>query len=155
MLERLPEQRNGPAMADHGECHHATAVPQDRGIERQMQGLAWLLPVLDRPEHQRAVERCRIDPLVGEPTPAAALPPGGQAMDHRELGLPVVETDGLAQQQPGDHPARQRQMALVADGAVLTEKAGQLSMEPGMGIHEGLVWCENPKLSRLSAHPMG
>jgi hypothetical protein len=45
-------------------------------------------------------------------------------------------------------------MAFVADRAVLTQEAGELSMEPGMGIHEGLVWCENPKLSWLPAHPM-
>ena len=45
-------------------------------------------------------------------------------------------------------------MTLVAGRAVLTEESDQLSMEPGVGIHEGLVWCENPKLSRLPAHPM-
>ena len=45
-------------------------------------------------------------------------------------------------------------MTLVADRAVLMEKAAQLSMQLGGGIHEGLDWCENPKLSRLPAHPM-
>jgi hypothetical protein len=45
-------------------------------------------------------------------------------------------------------------MTLIANRAVLTEKAGQLTVEPGVGIHEGLVWCRNPKLSRLPAHPM-
>jgi hypothetical protein len=45
-------------------------------------------------------------------------------------------------------------VALVADRAVLTEKVVQLTMEPGVGIHEGLDWCENPKLSRLPAHPI-
>ena len=75
-------------------------------------------------------------------------------MDHRELGLPVVETDGLAEQQPRDYPVQQRQMTLVADRAVLTEKAAQLIMQLGGGIHQGLDWCENPKLSRLPAHPM-
>ncbi len=45
-------------------------------------------------------------------------------------------------------------VTFVADRAVLTEEACELSMEPGAGIHEGLVWCENPKLSWLPAHPM-
>ncbi|MEY3928335.1 MAG: hypothetical protein RLZZ516_45 [Cyanobacteriota bacterium] len=45
-------------------------------------------------------------------------------------------------------------MALVRNGTVLTEESDQLNMEPGMGNHEGLDWCENPKLSRLPAHPM-
>ncbi len=66
----------------------------------------------------------------------------------------MVKTDGLAEQQPGDHPAQQRLVAFIADGAVLTQEAGELSMEPVVGIHEGLDWCENPKLSRLPAHPM-
>jgi hypothetical protein len=37
---------------------------------------------------------------------------------------------------------------------VLTEEGGQLTMEPGTGVHEGLVWSRNPKLSWLPAHPM-
>ena len=45
-------------------------------------------------------------------------------------------------------------MTLIGDWAVLTEESDQLSMEPGVGIHEGLVWCENPKLSWLPAHPL-
>ncbi|MFM7675133.1 MAG: rhamnan synthesis F family protein [Synechococcus sp.] len=94
------------------------------------------------------------DALVPKPAPAAALPAAGQAMDNRELGLPVAETDGLAEQQPREHPAQQLQIALVADGAVLTEKFIQPTMEPGVGIHEGLDRCDNPKLSRLPARPM-
>jgi hypothetical protein len=39
-------------------------------------------------------------------------------------------------------------MVIVADREVLTQEGG----EPGVGIHEALV--ENPKLSRLPAHPM-
>ena len=57
MLQRLPEQRDRPAMADHREHHYAEAVPEHRGVKGQMQGLARLLPVLNRPEHQRAIER--------------------------------------------------------------------------------------------------
>ena len=75
-------------------------------------------------------------------------------MLQRKRPLPVAKTDGLTEQQPGHHPAQQRQVTLVADGAVLTQEADQLSMQLGTGCHEGLVWCENPKLSQLPAHPM-
>ena len=40
-------------------------------------------------------------------------------------------------------------MALVANKTVLTQEAGELTVEPGWGIHEGLDWCWNPNLSRL------
>ena len=79
---------------------------------------------------------------------------GRQAASQRNGPLPLVKTDGLAEQQTGDHPAEQHQMALVADKAVLTQKAGELTMEPGVGIHEGLDWCENPNLSWFPAHLM-
>jgi hypothetical protein len=45
-------------------------------------------------------------------------------------------------------------MALIADGAVLTQEAGELTVEPGSGIHERLDWCDNPNLSWLPAHPI-
>jgi hypothetical protein len=45
-------------------------------------------------------------------------------------------------------------MALITDGAVLTQEAGELTVEPGSGIHERLDWCDNPNLSWLSAHPI-
>jgi len=45
-------------------------------------------------------------------------------------------------------------VALIGDGAVLTEEGGQLTMEPGTGVQEGLVWSRNPKLSWLPSHPM-
>ena len=48
---------------------------------------------------------------------------------------------------PGDHPAQQYQVTLVADKAVLTQEAGELSMEPGVGNHWALVWCDNPNVS--------
>jgi hypothetical protein len=32
--------------------------------------------------------------------------------------------------------------------------SSMIQLQPGVGIHEGLVWCRNPKLSRLPAHPM-
>ena len=68
-------------------------------------------------------------------------------MLQRQGPLPVAKTDGLTEQQPSHHPAQHRQVTLVADGAVVREEAGELSMEPGVGILAGLVWCENPKLS--------
>jgi hypothetical protein len=95
-----------------------------------------------------------INPGIRQPTPAAPLPAGGQATAQGDGSLPLVQRDRLAEKQSGDHPAQQHQMTLVAGRAVLTEKGDQLSMEPGVGIHEGLVWCENPKLSWLPAHPM-
>jgi hypothetical protein len=45
-------------------------------------------------------------------------------------------------------------MALIADEAVLTQEAGELTVEPGSGIHERLDWCDNPNLSWLPAHPI-
>ena len=152
MLKGLPEQRDGLVVIDHGEHHYAEGVPPHGGIKGEMQAVAWLLPVLDRPEQQRTIERVHLDAPIAEPTPAAALPTGGQVMAELQGSLPVTETDGLAEQQLGDHLAQQRKVPLVAGGAVLTEKGGQLSMEPGVGIHEGLVWCDNPKLSWPPAH---
>lgn len=67
---------------------------------------------------------------------------------------PVAETDGLAQQQPGGHRVQPHRVALVAGGAVLTQEADPLPMEPGMEIQQGLLWCGNPRLTRLPAHPM-
>ena len=45
-------------------------------------------------------------------------------------------------------------MALVGEVAVLTQQAEQLSMESGLGNHWDLVWCDNPNVSWLPAHPM-
>ena len=119
-----------------------------------MQGVVWVLPVLNRPENQRAVEGFHVNAAVGEPALTAPLPAGGQAMGQRQTRLPVVETDRLAEQQPGDHPAEQHQMALVTDGAVLRQEANQLSMQLGTGCHGVLVWFRSPTLSWLPAQPM-
>ena len=116
--------------------------------------MTWPLPLLHRPEHQRAVESLGINAPVAEPTAAAPLPAGRQATVQRDRTLPLVKTDGLTEQQTGDHPAEQHQVTFVADRAVLTEEAGELTMEPGVGIHEGLDWCENPNLSWFPAHLM-
>ena len=45
-------------------------------------------------------------------------------------------------------------MALVADRAVLTQEADQLSMDAGRGCHEDLDWFRSPTLSWLPAHPI-
>ena len=45
-------------------------------------------------------------------------------------------------------------MTSITGRAVLTQEAGELTVEPGVGIHEGLAWCRNPKLSWLPAHPI-
>lgn len=119
-----------------------------------MQGLAWLFPLLQRPEDQRAVQRFNINPTVAEPALTTALPAGRQAVPQGQHGLPAVETDGLAEQQPGHHLCQKHQMTLIGKGAVLTEEADQLTMEPGMGCHRDLVWFRSPTLSWLPAHPM-
>ena len=118
-----------------------------------MQGVAWVLPVLNRPEHERAIQRFHINAAVGQPAPAAPLPAGSQAMGQRQTRLPAIETDRLAQQQPDHHPAEEHQMAPIADGAVLTQEANQLSMQLGTGCHGDLVWSDSPTLSWLPAHP--
>ncbi len=66
----------------------------------------------------------------------------------------MVKTDRLTQQQAGHHPAQEHQMTLVTDRTVLTKESDQLTMEPGMGSHEGLAWCDDPNFSRLPAHPI-
>jgi hypothetical protein len=49
--------------------------------------------------------------------------------------------------QDSHHPTQQNLMTMVGYWAVLTEKGNQLTMEAGTGCHEGLVWCDDPKLS--------
>ena len=66
----------------------------------------------------------------------------------------MVETDRLAQQHPGHHPAQEHQMTLIGYRAVLTEKGDQLTMEPGTGCHGDLDWFRSPTLSWLPAYPI-
>jgi hypothetical protein len=80
MLERLPEQRNGPVVNHHGENHDAEAVPEHGGIQSQIQGVAWVLPLLERPEHKRAIQRLNVDATVGQLALTVPLPARGQAM---------------------------------------------------------------------------
>ena len=138
VFERLPQQRNGPAMADHREHHHADAVPEHGGIKSQMQGVAWVLPALDRPENQRAVKAFRIYPAVVQPALATPLPAGSQAVPQWQPGLPVIETDRLAQEQPGHHPTQEHQMTLVTGRAVLTDKGDLVQLAAGRGNPRGI-----------------
>jgi hypothetical protein len=154
MLPGLPQQRNGPAVSHYGENHDAETVPKHRGVEGQMQGVAWVLPVLDRPENEWAIEHLHIDAAVSEPALTAPLPAGSQAVPQRQTRLPAIEIDGLAQQEPGHHPGQEHQMTVVNNRAVLTEEGDQLSMEPGTGCHGDLVWFRSPTLSWLHAHPI-
>lgn len=118
-----------------------------------MQGVALVLPVLDRPDDQLAIQHFRIDAPVGQPALTAPLQAGCQAMGQRQTRLPAIKTDGFAQQQPGHHPGQKNQVTLIADGAVLTQEANHLSMQLGTGCHGDLVWSDSPTLSWLPAHP--
>lgn len=66
----------------------------------------------------------------------------------------AITIDSLAEQQPSHHSAQRHQMAFVAGVAVLTAENGQLTIEPGMGIHEGSICWKNPRLARLAGQPM-
>jgi hypothetical protein len=120
-----------------------------------MQALAWVFPVLNRPEKQQYIQRLKVDATVGKPALTAPLPAGRQGMGHGQPGLPAIEIDGLAQQQPGHLPAEEQQMTLIENRTVLSKKASELTVEPGVRIHKRLDWCDNPNLSWLPAHPIG
>lgn len=96
-----------------------------------MQAVVWLLPVLERPEHQGAIQLLNVDAAVGQPALTAPLPAGRQTTGHGQPGFPAIETDGLAQRQPSHHRGEQHQMTLVAGRAVLTQETDQLSMDAG------------------------
>ena len=113
MLQRLPQQWDRSAMADDGDDHHGDPDPENGGIGRQMQGLAWRLRLLHRPEHQRAIKALRIKPPVGERVVAAALPAGRHAASQQNRTVPLFKTECLAQQRAGHHPAKQQQMTLA------------------------------------------
>ena len=46
------------------------------------------------------------------------------------------------------------QVEFVAYRAVFTQEDGEISMDPCLGIHEGVVGSENPNLTWLPTHPM-
>lgn len=136
MLERLLEQRNRQSMVDNREHHHATAVPQYRGVRCQMQHFVLCLPVLDRLDHQRCIERPRrfIRCRATAARPAASWRRGNGAAARRFL---VIAAGGLAQERPGDDQLQRCKVALVGRMSVLTEEGDQPSMELGLGDHEG------------------
>ena len=107
--------------------------------------MAWVLPVLNRPENQRAIEGFHVNAAGGEPALTAPLPARGKAMGQRQTRRPAVETDRLAQKQPDHQPGEEHQMALVTDGAVLTAHSGA-----GHGNPRGLDWCRNSNFSHGS-----
>jgi len=154
MLQGLPQQRNGPDVSHHREHHNAEAVPQHRGVEGQMQAVVWLLPLLERPEHKRAIQHLNVDATVDQPALTAALPAGRQTTGRGQPGIAAIETNGLARRQPNHHPSKQHQMTLITDGAVLTQEADQLSMDTGRRCHRDLHWFRSPTLSWLPAHPI-
>ena len=104
-------------------------------ILRPSKGLAWVSPALDRPEDQRSVEPLGINAGIAKPALTMPLPAGRQTTPQLQAGLPVTETDPLAQQQPGHHPAQEHQMTLALNRAVLTEEGDQFSMKLGTGCH--------------------
>ena len=57
---------------------------------------------------------------------------------------------------PGfDEPVSEdHHMTTVTGGPVLTEEAGDLNAEPGVGIHERLHCCGNRKLSWFATNPI-
>lgn len=140
-------------MADHREHHHAEPVVQHCGVECQRQGLAWPLPVLNRPEDQRSVERLHVDAAIGEKALTPPLPAGGQASPQGQMLLPAIKTDGFAQQQTRHHPRQEHQMAQVDKAAVLTQQRQQVSLKVGLGIHWDLD-CRNSNFPWFPAHPM-
>ena len=83
-----------------------------------MQSLAWLFPLLQRPEDKLAVQRLNVNPTDAEPALTTAFPAGRHAVPQKKHGLPAVETDGLAEQQPGHHLSQKHQMTLIGKGCV-------------------------------------
>jgi hypothetical protein len=45
-------------------------------------------------------------------------------------------------------------MPLIAEQAVSKQQADQLTMEPGLGIHWGLVWFRSRTLPWIPDHPI-
>jgi hypothetical protein len=54
-------------------------------------------------------------------------------MAHRQNGLPAVETDGLAEEQPRDHRGKPYQVTLISDREVLTQEDEEFKMKGGTG----------------------
>lgn len=96
------------------------------------------------------LEALRIYPGVVEPTLAAPLPAGRQAMAQWQAGLPVVVTHRLAQQHSGHHPAKEHEMTPVGNWTVLMGEGDQLTR-----FQEDLDWFRSPTISWLLPQLMG
>jgi hypothetical protein len=68
MLQRLQEQRDGPAMADDGDDHDAELVAEHPVIECQMESEAKDIEQQHRRKHQRSLKALGMDPPDGERT---------------------------------------------------------------------------------------
>jgi hypothetical protein len=87
-------------------------------------------------------------------TAEALLVRPDQIQAGRKVADQIPGLSGRDANRPGQHqmslvtsipePNSPKATAMAAGRAVLTEESDQLSMDPGMGIHEGLV-CENPQ----------
>lgn len=100
-----------PAQARKAELI-AFAIAEHDNVEDQRQRCAWLLPILDGPEDERAVDRLAwIRPLRRQLR--APLPAGGHAARKGQQALPAIKTGGFTQRQPSHHPGEQKPMALV------------------------------------------
>jgi hypothetical protein len=56
-------------------------------------------------------------------------------MAHGQHGLSAVETNGLAEQQPRDHPDEQNQVTQISKRGVLTQEGEEFRMKAGRGGH--------------------
>jgi hypothetical protein len=74
-------------------------------------------------------------------------------MAHGQHGLSAVETNGLAEQQPRDHPDEQNQVTQIRKRGVLTQEGIEFRMKAG---REATEWwfCVVPSISRLPTHPI-
>jgi hypothetical protein len=39
-------------------------LPEHRGIKSQMEGMAWIFPLLDRPDDQRSIQRFHVNAAI-------------------------------------------------------------------------------------------
>lgn len=141
-------------MSDHLEEDDTDAVLGHRDVERQMQGVALLFAtgaLYRAPAGHTGFRGRSVHCLANA---GSSLPAVRQDAVQRNGSLPLVNINGLAEQQARDLPAEQHQMVLVADRPVLTQETGKISIEPVVGIHEGLFWGCNPKLSWFPVHLM-
>ena len=103
-------------------------------MQGQIPGVERVLPLLDRPEHKRALQRFHIDAVVGQPAAKASLAARGQAMGQQHPRLPGVKMRTFLSAAARPPSREEHQMALAADRAVLTQEAGELTLVPVTGM---------------------